>query len=336
MVRNQSFLFSILIILISSCKNEQKFSEVKELSEYKITNFIPTIEHKINQDRNAVYSVSLLYAWNQLRNEIKNPIEVSEKDVQLHLLNKSNSFIDALKKNEYTSSGTVDNYNIIIRAEFSKSLTFETKLQDLENKLVYDGQKVASFGVIGNSNYEQLKNIKIRYYKDDDNFLITLLPKDKQHEILLFKSAQIFYSMTDMLVEIDRLTKIGAAERNEDQLSWKYYFMDEDELVIPKFNFNIKTDYPSLTGRSFKAGQNQYQIESVWQRTAFILNENGAEIESEADIDVATDAMDEDYQQPRPKKMIFDKPFLILLKRTESKNPYFGLWTVNTELMIKE
>jgi len=44
----------------------------------------------------------------------------------------------------------------------------------------------------------------------------------------------------------------------------------------------------------------------------------------------------EEIEKPKPKKMIFDKPFLILLKRKDAKNPYFGLWNTNTELMIKE
>ena len=46
--------------------------------------------------------------------------------------------------------------------------------------------------------------------------------------------------------------------------------------------------------------------------------------------------MGEEYEKPKPKKLVFDKPFLILLKRTNAKNPYFGLWTTNTELMTKE
>ncbi len=50
----------------------------------------------------------------------------------------------------------------------------------------------------------------------------------------------------------------------------------------------------------------------------------------------ALEAIEEDIELPKPKKMVFDKPFLILLKRTDAKNPYFGLWTMNTELMIRE
>jgi hypothetical protein len=37
-----------------------------------------------------------------------------------------------------------------------------------------------------------------------------------------------------------------------------------------------------------------------------------------------------------PKFNYFWQTILVLLKRTDAKNPYFGLWTINTELMIRE
>ena len=53
-------------------------------------------------------------------------------------------------------------------------------------------------------------------------------------------------------------------------------------------------------------------------------------------MEVVPAAIEEELEKPKPKKMIFNRPFLILLKRAESKNPYFGLWIANTELMTKE
>ena len=143
--------------------------------------------------------------------------------------------------------------------------------------------------------------------------------------------------MAEMVNEIEKLTKIGKTEKKNEKLRWKYYFADEDEVVIPKFNFNIETNYSTLEGNKFQTKTTDYQIEKAWQRTAFILDESGAEVESESImIAFAASEEPEDSEKPKPKKMIFDSPFLILLKRTDAKNPYFGLWTTNTELMIKE
>jgi len=349
----QRYLLTIIILItIFSCKNENKtdenenvssgkeiieskFPEAKKLSEYKNTQFIPTLEHKISKDKNSVYSATLLFAWDEIRKQINSPFTISEEYSDLKLLNNSTSFKNVLKDGEYKVSGEVEGDLIKARAEFNKSLPFELKLQSFKNKLTFDGQKVSSFGVYGYDSYEQLKIVKIIYYKNDNNFIIKLLPKDKEHEIILFTTDQNFNSIAEMSTEIEKLTEIGKTEKKNEKINWKYYYSAEDIVIIPKFNFNIETNYTKLEGNRFSSSKQNFQIESVWQRTAFILDESGAEIESEAGIEVAVEEMEDEYEKPKPKKMIFDKPFLILLKRTDAKNPYFGLWTTNTELMTK-
>jgi serine protease inhibitor len=250
------------------------------------------------------------------------------------MLNQSTSFQQVLKSNEYKVSGEVDGDFIKVRAEFKKSLPFELKLQSFDNKLTFDGQKVASFGVNGYDSDEQLKIVDITYYKNDKNFVLKLLPKDTEHEIILLMTEQRFNSMAEMTTEIEKLTEIGNAEKRNEKADWKYSFNEDDVVIIPKFNFNIETNFSTLEGSGFKTKEQNFQIERAWQRTAFALDESGAEIESEAEILMVTSVMPELFK-PLPKRMIVDKPFLILLKRTDSKNPYFGLWTTNTELMTK-
>lgn len=336
MKRQTAIILTLILTTLFSCQNDRKFPEVKKLSEYKNTQFIPTLEHKISNDKNSVYCATLLFAWDEIRKEINSPLTISDEYFDLKLLNQSNSFKDVLKSNEYTARGEVEGDSISARAEFNKSLPFELKLKSFSNKLIFDGQKVSSFGVYGNDSYEQLQIVKIIYYKNDNNFIIKLLPRDKEHEIFLFKTDQSFNSIAEMITEIEKLTEIGKTEKNNKKINWKYYYSSEDEVVIPKLNFNIETNYITLLGNRFNTHKQNFQIEIVWQRTAFILDESGAEIESEAEIVAAVEEMEEEYEKPKPKKMIFDKPFLILLKRTENKNPYFGLWTTNKELMIKE
>ncbi len=336
MKRQTTIILTLFLTTFFSCKNDRKFSEVENLSEYKNTQFIPTLEHKISNDKNSVYCATLLFAWDEIRKQINSPLTIFDECFDLKLLNKSTSFENVLKSNEYEVSVEVDGDLITARAEFNKSLPFELKLQSFKNKLTFDGQKVSSFGVNGYDNYEQLKIVKIIYYKNDNNFIIKLLPKDKQHEIILFKTDQSFNSIADMTEEIDKLIEIGKSEKKNEKINWKYYYNEADLVVIPKLNFNIETNYKTLEGNNFKSNEQIFQIERAWQRTAFILDESGAEIESEVVIEEAAAAMEEEYEKPKPKKMIFDKPFLILLKRTDNENPYFGLWTINTELMTKE
>ncbi|MCL2327781.1 MAG: hypothetical protein FWC39_06510 [Bacteroidetes bacterium] len=317
----------------------RNFSDAKNLSEFEKTDFIPTLEHTIDARNNAVYCVTLLYAWDEVRKLIDKPLTISPNDTDLLLLNNSQSFMYALKNGEYSTSSEIIGNTIKAKAEFSKSLPFEVKLNSYDKKLKFKGEKVASFGVTGYSNNKQLKIVEIVYYKNDNNFIIKLLPKDKTHEIILFKTNKVFNSMVEMNEEIIKLTEIGKKERRNEKSKWKYYINSDynDEVVIPKFKFNIETNYATLEGNKFNAAQQAYRIRTAWQRTAFLLDESGAEIESEAVVMVDSLSRREEEEEiiQKPKKMIFDKDFLILLKRTDSRNPYFGLWVTNTELMVK-
>jgi hypothetical protein len=331
---HKSLLLTIFIFFFS-CNEESKFPKVKELSEFEKTEFIPTLEHKVKKDKNFIYCATFIFAWKELTKSF-NSIEFPNGNTDIVLLNKSNSFKNVLKKDEYKISQEVDGDFVKIRAEFNKSLPFEIKLQSFKDKLTFNGEKVSSFGVKGYDSNEQLKTVKIIYYKNDNNFIIKLLPKDKEHEIILFKTEQGFNSIAEMTLEIEKLTEIGKVEIKNEKINWKYYYDVEDIVIIPKFSFNIQTNYKTIEGTSFVADGEYYDIIKAWQRTAFILDESGAEIESEAEIAYVTEEIEEEYEKPKPKKMVFDKPFLILLKRTDATNPYFGLWTTNTELMIKE
>ena len=329
------FLYIIVLTSLFSCKSDKKITEVKKLSDYKNTQFITTLENEISDSKNSIYCATLLFAWDEIRKEINSPLSIPSKFTELNLLNSSTSFSDVLENNEYESSIEINGNSIIAKAEFDKSLPFEHELQNLSNKLTFNNQKVAAFGLIGLCTYEQFQNIKIIYYKNDSNFIVKLLPKEKEHEVILFMSEKKFNSISEMNKEIERLTEIGKKEIKNNKINWKYYYKEDDQLIIPKFNFNIETNYDSLEGNKFSSENENYNIERAFQRTAFKLDQSGAIIESEAEIEVVVEEIEE-IEKPKPKKMIFDKPFLILLKRKDAKNPYFGLWNTNTELMIKE
>lgn len=327
---NLNFILVLLVLL--GCQKEEKFPAVRPLSSLKATSFVPTLEHKINPNKNNIYAASLLLAWDEIRNEINDEIHISNTFPDLQLLNQSTSYQNVLNKDEYrTSVDIVDNI-ISAKAEFSKSLSFETKLNP--NQLTFNGQKVKAFGVSSYSSNEQLQLVKILYYKNDKNFIIKLLPKDTSHEIILFKSEKKWNTMTDINREISKLIQMGTQEKAVEKTAWKYYFNDEDEVVIPNFSFNLETHFKTLENTNFSTTKQDYIITKAWQRNAFILNEKGAEVESEATMEMACEAIEKEL--PQPKKMIFNEPFFLMLKKTTVQNPYFCIWVKNTELMEKE
>ena len=63
------------------------------------------------------------------------------------------------------------------------------------------------------------------------------------------------------------------------------------------------------------------------QSIRFRLDENGAVLKSEAAVKVA------DKPLKKPRQLIFDKPFLILLERHGAEQAYIALWVDNPELL---
>lgn len=331
---------TLLILVFStlfSCSNDdRRFSDVKNLSEYKNTQFVPTLEHEISQDKNAVYCVTLLFAWDGVKKIIDSPLIIPDVLFDLKKLNESNSYENVLLGNEYKVEYEVLFPSISVKAEFIKSLNFQPKLNSYKGKLRFNGQNVESFGVSGKDSDNLLKVVEVLYYKDDNNFIIKLSPTEKDHEIILYMTEQKFSSFSTMIHEIQNLSRTSRTDVNNVSDDINYHINQDDEVIIPKFNFNIETNYASLEGNEFSAGNRSFVISKAWQRTAFVLDEIGAEIESEAEIKLESSSQNEGRTLPKPKKMFFNKPFLILLKRKDSTNPYFGMWVVNTELMIKE
>jgi len=327
---------SLLLSLLFGCKHtNSQFPEVKKLTNYKETEFLPTMENQLSNNRNSIYCVTLLYAWDLVKEKINSPLIIKKTDTDLLLLNNSKSQLNALKENEYDVTAKVSDKIINLDAKFSKSLPFNVKFESYTKKMTFNNIRVTSFGTSGH-NYEMTNLVEIIYYQDDNNFIIKIEPKDNTQEIILYKTTLSFKTMSEMVNNLsmkldNRLAAKIANGKN-------YCFNDSDELVIPKLKFNLEYNYSSLEGKEFKTTQSGYKVETASQRNAFILDENGTKVESEAAVEVTTLSREPKVIEVKPKikHMIFDKPFFLLLKKADSRNPYFALHIVTPELMIKE
>ncbi len=316
----------------------KRFPKVQNLSDFQGTTFIPTMEHPLNITQNNIYCVTLLYAWDEIRQQLGGSVEIPEELEDLNLLHKSQSFKDVLKKNEYEVSAMIEGDNISVRAQFSKSLPFPAKLTPFTNKLTFDGVPVASFGAPGPP-WERYKVVRILHYRNNKNFIVKLLSDDPDHEIILFATDQPAETMAEMIAEVHRLTALGQEQRSEKHHEWRYQWNYGDSLLVPKMAFNLQTNYKTLEGNRFFSDFLPYVILTAWQRTAFLLDESGAEVESEAEMEAYLEEIEEEEEElqlPVPKKMFFDQPFLLLMQRKDAPNPYFVMWVANTELLVKE
>ncbi|WP_018342703.1 hypothetical protein [Cytophaga aurantiaca] len=357
---NTSVLGLLLIAVFSACENKieqtntepeliaidslgpkknpisQEFPKEIPLKKVKSTEFILTLENKLSDSLNSIYSPTMLFAWQEIKNYYKTPIEISpENSLDFKLINRSNTFQNVLNKDEYeTTVSFID--GIEVSAYFKKALPFVLPFHTQDEPLDFNRSKVRSFGLNYPDN-ELHDYFQILYYLDDDHFAIKLFPADTSSEIILAKGINISGTFSDLVVSTNNWIKKGDKEKNIKEKLWRYGFQNGDHLIIPAIKFNIGTNYPSLEGQSFTSGSTPHAIVKTYQQTAFIFDEYGAIIESEATITCDTTCvLPTPVEKPIPKQMIFDKPFVIFIKKKDSPNPYFAMKVMNAELMEKK
>jgi len=333
----------IVLLIFSSChspksKPDPVWSDLPtptRLDSLNQTEFLPTLENPLSNGSNSIYAPSLLYAWSKIKQELKSEVLADRSNSSdFKLLATSNSYKNALSDEEYIVSSSVIGDDISVRAFFKKILPFDTKMDVADSPLVFLGVRVSAFGMNMYDEYIA-RYARILYYKDSDNFVLKLMPKDKSQEIILAKGIAPYNTLAEGVEKVEQNIGLGKKEMILENQSWKYQMRKDDIFAIPVIKFNIATNYKTLEGQSFSTKDNgNYTLTEVYQRTGFIFNENGAAIESDSyAAAVAADSIGE--EKIVPKHMIFDKPFLIMLKGVSEKNPYFVMRVNNSELMVK-
>ena len=306
------------------------FPSLKNVDSLNSTIFIPTIENEFSTDKNAIYAATIGFAWNRIKDTLGiNFIENND----LALINNSKAFKNSPKKREYTTelSLTKDpktgNNLIKSRAYFKKLLPFSRPLQRYNTGLKFKDKPIPSFGFKGHG------PIRILYYNNDNDFAIALYPKDKDHEIILYKTDfKKSISLSKELKTLNNKVTEFKKDKSNGFIS-RRMFNHDDRVKVPIIKFHLENDFENIVGSKFTDKESViWELLQFYQKNAFILNENGAIVESEA-IEGAVDAAVE--MPAEPKKLFFDKSFIVMLKRKDSDFPYFATFIANDELLEK-
>ena len=215
--------------------------------------------------------------------------------------------------------------DFVAYAYLFKNLQFATPFIDQKDPLEFGDHPVKNFGFRPSNHAAEAmrEQVEICDYQSPDDFVIRLKTKVPEDELILAKITPGETLQATMASVLQRV----ADGRNIPQ-SW------DDELAVPKLNVDLLSKYPELTGLvltpSPTAKVGKLITALVEQKIRFQLNENGAVLKSEAVIMMPTGVA---MPPANRHEMIFDKPFLILMKRAEAKQPYFALWVGNASLL---
>jgi hypothetical protein len=207
-----------------------------------------------------------------------------------------------------------------------KNLAFASVFSD-QVSLDFPDQPVECFGFDGDHRVEDARSqVTICDYQSDDDFVIRIATKSPKDELILAKvqpGATLAKTIASVLQRVDH----GAPAD----------LTDRDSLAVPKLNFDLRRDFPELEGLVLKPSasakvKEPLVISKAEQLVRFQLNEKGAILKSEATIEMAATAMAPQFEPPS-HQLIFDKPFLLLLRQTGAPQPYLALWIGNMTLL---
>ncbi|MFN8672871.1 MAG: hypothetical protein U0457_12415 [Candidatus Sericytochromatia bacterium] len=299
-----------------------------------------------NHNGNYVYSAAMNLAWNELsENIIKEKIKLkTTKKKSLKLIEKFNN--SSFSKNDldensyYIKSGfgekTLNEINHTLENRFfkSKKELFNFKVNDKcmmsfayfikkveylnefkEEKVFFKNKSVKGFMA---SNEKHKENIKVLNYKSNDSFIIKIQLKNDEDELFLAKGYKMEYP--------EELVKI--ITENDSELT---SLNDNDVFSMPKLAFNFTREYKELIKLQFdNKNFQEYFISKMFETIKFEMNYKGAIIENKAFIDGV-------YASIPPKidyrKFLLNSPFWVIMKRKNSKNPFFILGINNVNIM---
>lgn len=209
---------------------------------------------------------------------------------------------------------------IVAYSYLKRNVDFRFLLDDEFNAEPFDKKaKVDYFGVAESDPNHKRKDILIHDYKGGDDFIVQVKCKDSLDEIY-FAKVKHGTSLKETYENVIKRVEMNNSER----------FCGSDILKIPYIKFDTTASFNDLEGVKMcnkKLDGRSFQI--VQQRISFDLNPQGIKLESSVRslIDFA------DFEMVPPRTLAFNKPFLIVMKRSGFDNPYFLYWVDGTEFM---
>ncbi len=326
-------------------------ANAEELSHTIIT---PHLEELIDGSKNVLYCATFQIAWNELCDTIGEEIHMEKEHPMVPVLNKKSVSRKDLDEADYVAAAGIIGQGIFERIDkelqekfhgqaspkllpllkqnpvpfvfycyLFKALPFGEKFDQLTAGLRFQHYKVQAFG-LENFRYQlnAAQQVRIYDYKSRDDFVVELKTQLRNDRLILAK-VQPGETLGETIAAVQKRLM---DKRPEEMVIGS-------SLKVPVLNFDLWREYDELCNRPLLVKDPRYAqpIGFAAQRTRFKLDEKGAILISEGG---GGGGGGPPMPKSKPKYLIFDKPFLIMIQRTDAKMPYFALWVANAELLV--
>jgi hypothetical protein len=357
-------LVFLSVRIVPSCASDDHdsvFTSEKLLTskadELQSTVISPHLEAPIEPGRSVLWCATFQLAWNEVCALVGEDIHFVEEPPMVAILDKKSATKDDLDEASYVAlagfvrDGIYDEIpkalgrkfrgaarphllpdpavaprpqDIVAYAYLFKNLEFPTPFERLGEPLDFAGTRVECFG-IGHEHkpdHQRLyPQVRILYYNDPDDFAVELRTKSREDHLILAKRRP-----AATLLETVAATEQQAVDSEPANA------VTGDVLIVPKFNFDLTRSYDELLMRHLVVTNPSVAKDLVLlaaiQNIRFQMDEKGVRLRSESHMKAGAE------KPPPARVMVFDKPFLVVLRREGAKTSYFALWVDNPELLV--
>jgi hypothetical protein len=230
---------------------------------------------------------------------------------------------------QYTDSVGILAYSYLIA-----NMPFKYPYRQVEDDFIFTDSNgvetgVEGFGVWGyGSQYKRIREqAQILYCQQDENYQI------KEFAIDLCKHSKPYQVVAAIVESKDSLAQTLSYVQNQikdfrqTDNSERTRLLDSvDVLKVPEMFWQIDHYFNELIGKVVANANPPMPIVEAKQIIKFKLDRYGARLESESNISVAA----------IPRNFIFNRPFLVYMKKRSCDQPFFVMWVDNAELLNRK
>ncbi|GMV79058.1 MAG: hypothetical protein AMXMBFR7_02420 [Planctomycetota bacterium] len=323
----------------------------KSLSNLAEIEVSPTLDTPLQDSRSTIWCGTSDLAWHELKEFLGGPVLIQNPPAWLSALNESPfdkamisessciavagkmpTVLEKIREQGKSRFGAQflppgmpevgESSDLIAYSYLEKVLEFAKPFHKKKAPLHFQGKPVASFGLWdGEDGWHDLSDqIAIWEYQNPSRFIVELLTKSREERLVLARLP---------LQETLRLASESVIRAIDKEKALAFH--EGDKLEIPILKFEIERVFQEISGRPIQnPGLEGLILSGGMQSIRFELNERGAEV-----ISWATWVVSNGDLPQKPRSLIFDGPFLILLAKRNAPLPYFALWVSNPSILTE-
>lgn len=330
------------------------------------TVIVPTLDTPIPNRKSAIWCGSFQIAWNHLKDDVaKAPIQLTNAQPIADLLNKAEqSEHDVESDAIYAAAGFVREGIVeriqtemarkfpnvarpdlqvspdgaVAYAYLAASSKYEYPFFENDESLLFKDSAgketaVGSFGIRKKDDYayEQLRGqVQVLYCPIESmgresevpEFIIDPCKTSSPYQIVI---AQVDRKATLAETLADVESRITAQPKE----SYRSRFGRRAALIVPNIACKVSHRFRELEGHDkqfLNPALRGLYLDTAMQMIQFRLDRSGAELASESKL----------IAKPSATYYYVNRPFLVYMKKRESKQPFFVAWVDNAELLEKQ